>query len=142
MNTIIEGNILDIKRGVICHQVNCQRIAGAGLAQQIKRRWPCWYTRFVNQEPFLGLVTYYYLSPTVCIANLYAQKGYGREKRYTDYNAFRTCLNNIIWTFLVNRSDIPIYLPYGIGCGLAGGDWNIVSKIIEEELPTAVLVQR
>ena len=23
-------------------------------------------------------------------------------------------------------------IPYKIGCGLANGDWNIVSKIIEE----------
>ena len=25
-----------------------------------------------------------------------------------------------------------VSIPYNIGCGLAGGDWNIVSKMIEE----------
>lgn len=26
-----------------------------------------------------------------------------------------------------------IGFPYKIGCGLAGGDWNIISQILEEE---------
>lgn len=29
-------------------------------------------------------------------------------------------------------NSLNIGFPYKIGCGLAGGDWNIVSKIIEE----------
>ncbi|MEW6977553.1 MULTISPECIES: hypothetical protein [Bacillus] len=31
-----------------------------------------------------------------------------------------------------NRTSIAI--PYGIGCGLAGGDWTIVEDMIEEVL--------
>jgi hypothetical protein len=71
----------------------------------------------------------------------------GANGRYTNYDALRECLyklrkvgENLHWSDYLPQ-DL-IYLPYGIGCGLAGGDWNIVSKIIEEELPTAVLVQR
>jgi len=27
-----------------------------------------------------------------------------------------------------------VRIPYKIGCGLGGGDWSIVSRIIQEEL--------
>ena len=27
---------------------------------------------------------------------------------------------------------MSIAIPYGIGCGLAGGDWEIVSNIIDD----------
>ncbi|EGL17721.1 hypothetical protein HMPREF9413_4472 [Paenibacillus sp. HGF7] len=30
------------------------------------------------------------------------------------------------------KSEQSIALPYNIGCGLAGGDWDIVEQIIEE----------
>ena len=41
---IITGNILDITEGIICHQVNSRGVAGTGLTQQIRDRWPDWFT--------------------------------------------------------------------------------------------------
>lgn len=29
-------------------------------------------------------------------------------------------------------SDVTIRLPYGLGCGLAGGDWDTVLDIISD----------
>lgn len=31
-----------------------------------------------------------------------------------------------------SNNNLTIAMPYGIGCGIANGDWNIVCKIIEE----------
>ena len=35
-----KGNILDIKNGIICHQVNHRGVANAGLARQIRIKYP------------------------------------------------------------------------------------------------------
>lgn len=35
--TIIEGDILAVSHGVICHQVNCKHVMGAGLAAAIRK---------------------------------------------------------------------------------------------------------
>ena len=34
------GNILESDANIICHQVNCQGVMGAGLALQIRKRYP------------------------------------------------------------------------------------------------------
>lgn len=34
----IEGNILDAEEDIICHQVNCKGVMGAGLAKQSKSK--------------------------------------------------------------------------------------------------------
>ena len=146
MNKIIQGNILDIQSGIIAHQVNCRRVAGAGLALQIRRKWPAWYDEFLRQEPYLGCVWWYCTAqkggnPIGCssphVASMYAQKNYGRGQQ-TDYIHFTNCLTKIK---LYANKDHPLYIPYGIGCGLGGGDWSIVSRIIEIMVPDAILVE-
>uniref|UniRef100_A0A6M3IRT1 Macro domain-containing protein n=1 Tax=viral metagenome TaxID=1070528 RepID=A0A6M3IRT1_9ZZZZ len=135
----ITGDILDITTGVICHQVNCQRVAGAGLALQIRRKYPEWYHVFMVTVPWLGKTKILRVTPELYVANLYAQNGYGTDKRYTNYAALGKCLMQLDAIF----RDIPIdiYFPYGIGCGLAGGDWSIVEEIIKDALPNAIIVQ-
>jgi len=34
-----------------------------------------------------------------------------------------------------------VYVPYLMGCGLAGGDWGIYSEIIEFYIPDAIIVR-
>lgn len=135
---IIQGDLLDVKRGIICHQVNCKRVAGAGLALQIRQRWPLWYKNFKVTRPELGTVTFLNVEPDLWIANLYAQDGYGRGEQHTNCQAFQRCARRVA-EFAPN---LEIYLPVGIGCGLAGGDWSIVQAIIAQELPQAILIER
>jgi len=33
---------------------------------------------------------------------------------------------------IAKKNNLSIAIPYGIGCGLAGGKWDIVYDIIEE----------
>ena len=136
---IIAGNILDTKEGIIAHQVNCQKVAGAGLAKQIRDKWPAWYRSFMIDKPVMGTITTFTVSrePQLYVANLYAQFGYGTTSRHTDYVALRACLNALKY-FAGNRQ---VYLPYGVGCALGGGDWQVVSKMIDEVLPMAVVVK-
>ncbi len=141
MTKIIQGNILDVSWGLICHQVNCQHVAGAGLALQIRNKYYGWYSNYKNHPSALGEVGYYKVSlnPNLWIANLYSQFHYTLHGCVTNYTAFEDCLNNIKEWYPTHTDRV--YFPYGIGCGLAGGDWNIILSIIERIIPEAVIVK-
>jgi O-acetyl-ADP-ribose deacetylase (regulator of RNase III) len=64
------------------------------------------------------------------VANLFGQYDYGRGKQYTDYESLRSALFGLVK--IAEEFNKSIAIPYGIGCGLAGGDWKEIYKIIEE----------
>lgn len=135
--TTLEGDILKIKKGIIVHQVNCQKKAGAGLAKKIRRQFNGWYRHFLTVEPALGKVDFYLVRPGLTIASIYAQRFFGRDGNFTNYEALQNGLR-----FVKDRAGLhtDVYIPKGIGCGLAGGNWKIVEKLLAEELPQAVIV--
>ena len=65
------------------------------------------------------------------VVNMFAQDSYGRDKRYTDYIALHNCLVKVEH-FMHQHHLKTLALPYGLGCGLAGGDWKIVYEIIRD----------
>lgn len=138
---VINGNILDIKEGIVAHQVNCKGVAGAGLAKQIRIKWPEWYLdyKIASRKAKLGAVGVFTATkePELIVANLYSQFGYGRDKQHTDYNAFRQCLEAV----RIHYGDKQVHLPYRIGAGNGGGLWQVISGIIEDVLPSAIIVK-
>jgi hypothetical protein len=38
-----------------------------------------------------------------------------------------------------NLRKFQVAVPFGMGCGLGGGDWSIYSQIIERHLPDALI---
>lgn len=69
------------------------------------------------------------VEPGKHVANVFGQLDYGRNphKKYTDYVALTNAFNEIRNTY----PEQSLAFPYGFGCGLANGDWNIVSQMIE-----------
>ena len=135
------GDLLEAK-GIIVHGCNAQGVMGSGVAKQIKERWPeCFreYQRhlksFLNIGDSLGTVAFWtaYDEPhRPVVANGITQKTYGRKGLHVDYKALRDVFKQIKEVaFVLNECRINFPL---IGCGLGGGDWEIVSKIIDEEL--------
>lgn len=49
---------------------------------------------------------------------------------HTDYSAFEKCVSAI--KLYAEKYNYSVGFPYKIGCGLAGGDWEIVLKIIKK----------
>ncbi|MBD2048838.1 hypothetical protein H6F78_25110 [Coleofasciculus sp. FACHB-64] len=144
----ISQDILEVERGVICHQVNCQGRMGAGLALQIRDRWPIVYKdyRKYKERWQLGMVQFVKVTDAALyVCNLAGQWNYGRAKPaqgiiYTDYEAVRTGLNQVNdWS---TENALPVYIPSGMSCGLAGGDWNIIQVIIEQECPHAIICRK
>lgn len=146
---IVEGDLLKAKEGMIVHQVNNCGKMGAGLAKQIRTTYPEHYNDYINMynsflkenpentqiKALLGKHI-----DTKCdnliIRGIFAQDGYGRDKTYTSYEHLKICLQDI-----ANSKVDTIYIPYELGCGLAGGDWRIVSKMILDILPNAIIVK-
>jgi O-acetyl-ADP-ribose deacetylase (regulator of RNase III) len=133
-------NILDVTDGIICQQVNCKGVMGAGLALQIRNKYPTVYDAYRKYYKKglldLGVVFMVPVSSTLIVANLCGQYGYGRDKQYTDYYALMDC-----FSFLqTSRRGKNIYIPYKMGCRLGGGDWKKVNHIIKQYLPDAIIV--
>ena len=124
---------------------------GSGIAKQIREKWPqvqkeycdnidyCYENGFCRDSyDFLGMINWTEVDKDRYVVNFYSQDTYlPRNKCHTDYKAFRNCcisLKEFLSDISFEREYMTIGFPYKIGCGLAGGDWSIVSKIIEEEL--------
>ncbi|MGC8489232.1 MAG: hypothetical protein ACP5QO_13600, partial [Clostridia bacterium] len=78
------------------------------------------------------------VAPGRFIVHLVGQAGYGVGRRHTDYAALVTALTRFGY-WARERSVVP-GLPYGLGCGLAGGDWTIVQRLIAVAIPEAVVI--
>lgn len=117
---------------IVVHQVNCVGKMNTGLSKQIKDKYPQLFKDYrercmmFDYTELLG-TNYYYEDKDVIIANMFSQIGCDTDARQTDYEALATCLDKV-------RKMYPtqtIIAPYLIGCNPGGGDWNIVSKILE-----------
>jgi O-acetyl-ADP-ribose deacetylase (regulator of RNase III) len=141
MIRIIEGDILESNADIIFHQVNCQGVMGSGLAKQIRDKYPNVYQDYKNYcnqhkpEELLGTICCSRYNELNCICNVFGQLNYGTNKVQTDYAAVkkalfvqRRILKDLYWQY----PNCKLAFPYKMGCGLAGGDWNIVYEIIEE----------
>lgn len=131
---------------IICHQVNCLGVMGAGIAKQMKQKYPenfDYYKELCDEfsyrpELLLGQCQLTMNSDdtmplpyTRYIANLFGQVGYGRDRQQTDLKAlFQAFLSLREQSKLIDKFTIAI--PYSIGCGLGGANWNDVYKIIEK----------
>lgn len=144
MVTYVKGNLLDSDCDYICHQVNCHGVMGAGIAKQIRDRWP-WvfvsYHEYCNRcknrnESPLGEIWGVSIGRDnrndQWVINMFSQESFGYYGgQFTSYDAFTKCL-----TTMADRlpRDKTIGFPKGIGCGLGGGNWTIISAMIEEIL--------
>lgn len=137
MIEIKNGDLLKSNCNIIIHQANCFATMGAGIAKQIKRIYPEAYEvdkNFgfpVGSKKRLGFYTNTNFENDVVVFNLYGQYNYGRGKQ-TNYKAFEQGLRMILIN-LVNdfEKNMKIGMPFGVGCGLAGGEWDIIKEIIE-----------
>ena len=132
----------ELEVNVIGHQANCFCLMGSGIAPLIAAAFPD--AEKADNETFAGnrnklgdftvgehLVVGALEEEYIQIYNLYGQYGYGREKVDTNYIALRHAIRR-----MAQNLD-PHYARIGLpklGCGLGGGDWAIVSEIIEDEL--------
>lgn len=143
MITVKEGNILDSKADYICHQVNCRGAMNSGVAKAIRKKYPEVFETYFNcaKDVDIGFgdmeLNWQHMFGHIqivpidkgCVINMFAQDGYGYDgKRYTSYDAFWNCLNEI--AELV-PAESKIAFPWKIGCVRGGANWGVIYKMIE-----------
>lgn len=128
---------------LIVHGCNDLGRWGKGFVLAISKRWPeperryrAWH-RGEDKESgafALGAVQFVTVRPDLTIGNLISQHGIGKRKGVAPvrYDALRTGFRQVA-VFALEKSA-SVHMPR-IGCGLAGGNWDEVEVIIEEELP-------
>lgn len=140
ITTIQNSDVLSPRSGVIIHGCNLQGVMGSGVAKHIRTKYPDVYKDYLDafnfpQRPQLGDILITQVDKFKYIISAMTQEFYGRDGiLYVQYDALREAFRRTN-TFL-NSLDARLSLHFPkIGCGLAGGDWKIVSTIIEEEVP-------
>lgn len=118
----------------IIHQVNCMGAFGNGFAGYLNsvsttiRDDYILHVRSVeNKRKLLGT---YHVTPfgdNIAIVHLFSQYRYGKNGVYTDYIAMDKGLKS----FRRKYPKADCICPFLIGCGLAGGEWDIVKKILK-----------
>ena len=133
-----KGDLLDSDCMLIAHGCNAQGVMGSGVAKAVRARYPIAYELYHSHFLDKGLALGENISVGIngenkVIVNCITQEFYGRDSSriYINYKAIKQCMYNI--NFLYNLDYNCVALPK-IGAGLGGGDWDIISKIIEEEL--------
>jgi len=132
---ILGGDLIkmaeDGKFDVIIHGCNCFNTMGAGIARTIATKYPQAYhadCATINADKSkLGNYTCS-LSNGFGIVNAYTQYSFGGG-RSVNYEAISRVFARIKKDFTGMRIGYPM-----IGAGLGGGNWKIISCIIDEEL--------
>jgi O-acetyl-ADP-ribose deacetylase (regulator of RNase III) len=137
---IIKGDLIKLakegKFDVIVHGCNCFCKMGRGIAKTIKQEFPVAYAADMKTMPGdqnkLGTYTENTIqieNHILVVVNAYTQYKYWGKEANIDYKALRSCFKEISKNYFNLRIGIP-----KIGAGLAGGDWDKIQGIIEEEM--------
>ncbi len=127
---------LDGAFDVIIQGCNCQCVMGKGLALSIKQQFPEAYQADLatakGDPAKLGTISFAKIdrpSASFVIVNGYTQLHWRGSGMKADYDAIVGVMRAVKSQFSGKRIAYP-----KIGAGLAGGDWERISKIILREL--------
>lgn len=153
----IDGDLIKLakegKFDVIAHGCNCQCVMGAGIAPQMAKAFGA--NEFALEAPIfrgsmnkLGSIDFQIVGVKdgkvyagwdsdaqmhrLAVVNAYTQFDFtGRRTGGIDldYEALTLCMRKMNHAFKGTHIGLP-----QIGCGLAGGKWDIVRNIIQAEL--------
>ena len=122
---------------LIIHVCNDVGGFGSGFAGAVAKKWPqvreayrAWHARGDNFA--LGMVQLVKLPEGIVVANMIAQHGYSyADHPAIQYPALHLCLTKV--TRRAKEMRASVHMPR-IGCGLAGGTWDKVERIILETM--------
>lgn len=134
---VIHGDLFDTDCRIIAHQVNCQGVMKDGVAKAIKEQYEKSHYQYISYcgrrtpEECLGNIVAVHDRGKI-IVHLFGQLDYGYDGvKYTDYQALREAMEDLA-EYVPDGEAIAI--PYHLGCGLGGGDWDTVRQIIDETI--------
>lgn len=130
----VKGDLLAVRTGIIGHGVNCRGAFGSGVAGQIARMYPQVRKLYLQRHTTIGwqlgdvqFIDLTKMDPKLIVANIASQDDYGTDKVNVDYSGLAIGLEKVFR--FAELENLPVALPK-IGCGLAGGSWETVERII------------
>lgn len=127
---VVQGDLLDFATpfSFIAHQCNCKSNTPKNLSKQIFTKFPRAniYKRDVKRTPGTIIVR-------GSVINMLSQNHFGKAYGNPDtYEMRRQWLRSCLQQILAIPTIKVVYFPWGLGCGLAGDNWDEVRPIIEE----------
>ncbi len=152
----IDGDLIKLAHekyfDVVAHGCNCFCRMKRGIAPQMAQAFGCDYFEMEEDDRAgditkLGNIDYEYMyqrekdgryyihipeewkiSHKLIVVNAYTQYHWSSDTKPLDYEAFTLCMRKLNKLFPGHRIGLP-----KIGAGLAGGDWEVLKKIIQTE---------
>lgn len=128
----------------IIHICNDRGGWGAGFVSNLSKKWKtpekCYRQSFsYKMNNKLGDIQTVVVEPkttehgVIRVTNMICQKGFYSPSNPIplDYNYLKLCLAKLIDQIKNNKNNCEIHCPK-IGTGLAKGDWNVISEMLEE----------
>jgi uracil-DNA glycosylase len=135
LTIVFNSDILESDAQVIAHQCNCKSKKAKGLSKSIADRFPyadIYSIRDTDSTPGTIKIMGNRKRCERFICAMFAQLNPGkpRDKDTSSQRQewFRMCLDRLGRT----KSLKSVAFPYKIGCGMAGGDWNIYHNLISK----------
>lgn len=156
----IDGDLLEAEEKYIAQQCNCVTVTAHGLSKAIAARFPhgnvygkrrkhSRNTALTPDEPGTVVVAEREDQPT--LLHMMAQWTPSKAGAYNSFypkTYVDTRQNRVLWfsqCLKVLSDTVPkeevVAMPYGIGCGLAGGDWEVYKKMLQS-CPTKIRLYR
>lgn len=134
----VTGDLLELRSGVILHQVNCLGATG-GLAGALRQKWPRAFAPYLdyckrNRQHGIGGFVIGQATPSLIIGHVFGQVQPGPS---TDLLAVKESLDRAQAALIA-----PVYAPYKMGCGLGGGNWAAYRALLTIAFPDITIVQR
>jgi O-acetyl-ADP-ribose deacetylase (regulator of RNase III) len=144
----IKGDLLDLASNgyfdVILHGANIHHVMGAGIAKQIRDKFPeAYIADLATKKGDVSKVGTFSSSIQKCntnigtgfeckhfmIINAYTQYSYSKTGDVFSYDGFEFILKTLSKLYPNYKYGLPL-----IGCGLAGGNKERILKIIEDAI--------
>lgn len=145
MLKVVKGDLLKSNCTVIAHQANCYGDMSGGIAAQIAKEYEALYLNEQQNNTPAGTKYGNYsgiLQGNKMVINLYGQTHPGAAKNSIESMEWMLALESSLDKLLTDLESgrdyyekvlgkIKVGLPYEIGCGIAGGDWQSYKSMLE-----------
>ena len=139
------------KFNLIVHVVNDIGAWGKGFVLALSKRWtsPEYHYKRVWKAKSLGDIDIVRVAENISVVNIFGQHGIKKShpkkvifpqprinvesEQPVRYDSIRKGLSSLRKLIGSEINKYVIHMPK-IGCGLAGGDWSVVSRIVDEVL--------
>jgi O-acetyl-ADP-ribose deacetylase (regulator of RNase III) len=130
----VKGDLFETDRDIIAHGCNCRGGYGSGVAYTMAKTYPrakLLYLEKYDEDGWdLGDVQMVLQRDNKYVANCATQDQFmPRGVCHADYSSIRICMEKV--KKFAKDKGLSVAMPK-IGAGLAGGDWNLIEKILEE----------